>query len=271
MMPILVLDRKNNVGLENKAVIEFFGKSVMDENIASIILLDGKPPIQSFFRDSFRDELITIDTPQGIRTCEMMLTVERDRLGDIIFKVAIIRDKTETFHMDSLLDKALTDELTGARTRRYFMEMAEEELLECINNDLQYSVVMIDADHFKDINDTHGHPVGDEVLRILVSRIRNTLKADTLLARYGGEEFILSLPDISWEDTISTAERIRVSIENDTFMVNNLEIKVTISLGVAFLTDEATSVYNIIGNADKALYKAKETGRNKVVNYEDMK
>jgi len=136
---------------------------------------------------------------------------------------------------------------------------------------MQYSVVMIDADHFKDINDTHGHPVGDEVLRILVSRIRNTLKADTLLARYGGEEFVISLPGLSWEDTISTSERIRVSIENDTFMVNNIEIKVTISLGVASMTDEATSIYNIIGNADKALYRAKETGRNKVVCYSEMK
>ena len=270
MMPIVVLDRRNNVGLENKAAIEFFGKSIMDENITSHILLDGKPPIQSFFRDSFRNELITVNTPKGIRTCEMMLTVERGKLGDTIFKVLIIRDKTETFHMDSLLDKALTDELTGARTRRYFVEMAEEELLECISKDLQYSIILIDADYFKDINDTHGHPVGDEVLRILVSRIRNTLKADTLLARYGGEEFVISLPDINWEDALSTAERIRVSIENDTFMANNLEINVTISLGVASLTNEATSISNIIGNADKALYKAKETGRNRVVYIDEV-
>ena len=265
MIPILVLDESNNVGLENKAASEFFGKSVINENITSLILLDGKPPIQSFFRDSIDNELITVDTPQGIKTCDMMLTVEGNKLGDTIFKVVIIRDKTETFHMDSLLDKALTDELTGARTRRYFMEMSEEELTVCIANNLQYSVILIDADYFKEINDSHGHPVGDEVLRILASRIGNTLKADTLLARFGGEEFIISLPDISLEDAISTAERISVSIENDTFMVNNLEIKVTISLGVAFLTSEATSISNIIGNADKALYKAKEAGRNVVV------
>jgi len=271
MVPILVLDRKNNIGLENKAAIEFFGKSIIEENIASNILLDGKPPIQSFFKDSFRSELITVNTPQGIRTCEMMLTVERDRLGDTIFKVIIIRDKTETFYMDSLLDKALTDELTGARTRRYFVEMAEEDLIDCINNDLEFSVIMIDADHFKDINDAHGHPVGDEVLRILVSRIRNTLKADTLLARYGGEEFVISLPKISPEDALSTAERIRVSIENDTFMVNNIEIKVTISLGVASLSFDASSISTIIGNADKALYRAKETGRNKVVYIDDVR
>ena len=271
MMPILVLDRKNNVGLENKAAIEFFGKSVIEGNIASHIMLDGKPPIQSFFKDSFRNELITVTTPLGIRTCEMMLTVERDKLGDTLFKVAIIRDKTETFYMDSLLDKALTDELTGARTRRYFVEIAEEELIECINSNKQFSVIMIDADHFKDINDTYGHPVGDEVLRILVSRIRNTLKADTLLARYGGEEFVISLPDISREDAISTAERIRVSIESDTFMIENIEINVTISLGVASLAFDAATISNIIGNADKALYRAKQTGRNKVVYIDELR
>jgi len=271
MVPILVLDRKNNVGLENKAALEFFGKSIMEGNIAEHILLDGRQPIQSFFKESIRNELVTVNTPQGIRTCEMMLTVERDKLGDTLYKVVIIRDKTETFYMDTLLDKALTDELTGARTRRYFVEMAEEEMIMCINNDLQFSVIMIDADHFKDINDNHGHPVGDEVLRILVSRIRNTLKADTLLARYGGEEFVISLPDISWEDALSTAERIRVSIENDTFMINNLEIKVTISLGVASLSFEATSISTIIGNADKALYRAKQTGRNKVVYIDEIR
>jgi len=270
MMPILVLDRKNNVGLENKAAIDFFGKSIMDRNIASYVLLEGRPPIQSFFDEGFEDELMTVETPLGVRTCEMMLTVEKDRLGDTLFKVAIIRDKTESFRMDSLLDKALTDELTGARTRRYFMEVAEEELIECIGNEKQYSVIMIDADHFKDINDTHGHPVGDEVLRILVSRVRNLLKADTLLARYGGEEFVVSLPDISWEDAVGTAERIRSGIEYDTFRVNEHEIKVTISLGVASLNDDATSIANIISNADKALYKAKQTGRNRVVYYDEV-
>jgi len=191
-------------------------------------------------------------------------------LGDTLFKVVIIRDKTESLYMDKLLDKALTDELTGARTRRYFIEMAEEELSECIDNDHQYSIIIIDADHFKDINDSHGHPVGDEVLRILVSRIRNLLKADTLFARYGGEEFIISLPDISWEDALSTAERIRVGIENDTFRVDEHEINVTISLGVASLSDSAVSIENIISNADKALYKAKESGRNRVVYIDEV-
>jgi len=270
MMPILVLDRQNHVGLENRAAIEFFGKSLMDKDFTSYIFLDGKQPSHNLFEEGFDNEMMTAETPQGVRICDLMLTVDKDRLGDTLYKVVIIRDQTDSIHMDNLLDKALTDELTGARTRRYFMEIADEELLKCIEENKQYSIIMIDADHFKFINDAYGHPVGDEVLRILISRIRNLIKADTLIARYGGEEFIISMPDISWEDAIGTAERIRVGIESDTFRVDTNEIKVTISLGVASLTDDVTSISNIISNADKALYRAKETGRNKVVYIDEV-
>jgi len=438
-MPILILDRKNNVGLENKAATDFFGKSHMEENIASIVLRDGKSPDQSFFDNSFINEVITVESPLGIRTCEMMLTVEHDKLGDTIFKVVVIRDRTESYYKDSLLesvnqvsgillepdigyfemnlymamgmmakavdvdrvyvwendmidgkllctqiyewsegakpqqglehmknveydsiltgleemlsggqclnlqvntldesqqvhftdqgiysslvapvfiqerfwgfvgvddcrrtrvfteneenillsasrlivnamirndmthklDTALTDELTGARSRRYYIEKAEDEIRSCIEEGVNYAVIIIDVDFFKKVNDTYGHPVGDDVLRILVSRIRNTLKLDTLLARFGGEEFIVSLCDMNNEDVIGTAERLRESIENDAFKIKDLEINVTISLGVAFLTAAGESLSEVISNADKALYKAKQTGRNKVVSFEE--
>jgi len=265
-MPILVLDRQNNVGLENRAAIDFFGSSSVEKNILSV-LSDSGTLIQSFFNDDFQNEIIVVETPSGVRTGEMMLTVERDKLGDAIFKVVIINDKTDSYYKDTLLEKALTDELTGARTRRYCIEIAEEEVLECIRNGLQYSAIIIDVDHFKVINDTYGHPVGDEVLRILVSRIRNALKSDTLLARYGGEEFVISLPDFSSGDAQGTAERIRAIIESDAFSINDEELTVTISLGVASLTGAASTFTKIISNADKALYKAKQSGRNKVVYY----
>jgi len=170
--------------------------------------------------------------------------------------------------MTQQLDTALTDELTGARSRRYFVDAAEEELRMSNENGHRYSVIIIDADYFKKVNDTYGHPVGDEVLKILVSRIKNTIKIETLFARYGGEEFVVSLPNLAHEDVMATAERIRANIESDKFKVDDLEIDVTISLGVASKTHEATTLSVIISNADKALYQAKQTGRNKVVFYE---
>ena len=108
-------------------------------------------------------------------------------------------------------------------------------------------------------------------MKILVARSRNTLKHNTLTARYGGEEFIVSLPDISHENVLSTAERIRQNIEVDTFKINKFTLNVTISLGVASLTSKSMSLSEIISNADKALYQAKQTGRNKVVNYDGVK
>jgi len=268
MMPILVLDRKNNVGLENKATTDFLGVNITGENIASYILYEEKPVDQSFFNDSFDSEVVTIETPSGTRICEMRLTVERDKLGDTIFKVVILRDLTERFHMTQQLDTALTDELTGARNRRYFVEKATEQLNSCIEKGQRYSLIIIDADHFKNVNDTYGHHVGDEVLRILVARTRNTLKQDTLLARIGGEEFVVSLPDTSHENVMSTAERIRAGIESNAFKTDDHQIKVTISIGVASLSDEAKTLSDILRNSDKALYKAKQTGRNKVIYYE---
>jgi diguanylate cyclase (GGDEF)-like protein len=133
--------------------------------------------------------------------------------------------------MTKELDTALTDELTGARNRRYFMEAAKQELQRCIQDNLPYSLIMIDADYFKRVNDTYGHPVGDKVLKILVARIRNNLKQDTLVARYGGEEFIVSLPEISQEDVLSAAERIRSNIPNDSLNIDIDDLQLNVTQG----------------------------------------
>jgi diguanylate cyclase (GGDEF)-like protein len=148
------------------------------------------------------------------------------------------------------------------------MEAAERELQRCAQEGLPYSLIMIDADYFKRVNDTYGHPVGDVVLKILVARVLNTLKQDTLVARYGGEEFIVSLPEIYHDNVLGTAERIRQNIESDSFKIDDLSISVTISLGVASMSAQTDTLSEIISNADKALYQAKQTGRNKVVYYE---
>ena len=436
-IPILVLDTQNIIGLENKAAAHFFGVSLLGKNISEVVRLDNKPPNQSFFVNSFASEIISAETPSGVRICDMLLTVERDKLGDAICKVAIIRDITESMYKDSLLEavnrlsgtllepdtsnfeinlymamgmmakavdahrvyiwknhtinedlyctqvyqwsesseeqqnndasvtvpyreimidleerlssgecingivkailpengsnltaqdilsilivpvfmhdhfwgfvrfddcykerifteneelilrsasrmiansiirnemtkqleSALTDELTGARNRRYFMELADKELMKCINEELPYSLIMIDADFFKEINDTYGHPVGDEVLKILVARISHTLKRDTLVSRYGGDEFVVSLPDTGPENIILTAERIRSNIEDNAFKIGDIELRVTASLGIGSLTTRSKTLAEIISDADKALYQAKQSGRNKVVNF----
>jgi len=190
-------------------------------------------------------------------------------LDSIELAIVYIRDLsdiTKAVAMVDYLEKAAyTDALTGARNRRYFKDKAEKELKDCIERELPYSLIMIDADHFKHVNDNYGHPVGDEVLKILVARILHNIKKDTMVARYGGEEFVVTLPNVVHDDVYGTAERIRKSVEASVFHIGDLELEVTISVGVASKTDQVTALADIIANADKALYEAKEAGRNTVV------
>ena len=171
------------------------------------------------------------------------------------------------FNRNLQRDLALTDALTGVRNRRYLMEKAEQELQHCTQKNADFSAIMVDIDFFKSINDRYGHLSGDEVLKILTARIRHILKHDTLLARYGGEEFVITLPGVKHEDAMKTAWRIQKTIESYAFRIGELEINITASFGVASKTPSCTTLADIIDKADKALYKAKESGRNTVVGY----
>jgi len=174
---------------------------------------------------------------------------------------------TNVFNRNAQRNLARTDALTGVRNRHYLKEAAEQELQNCIEKNLNFSLIMIDIDRFKAINDHYGHPCGDEVLKILTSRIRHVLKHDTLLARYGGEEFVVTLTGVDQESAEKTAWRLQKAIEASAFQIAGLEIQVTASFGVASKTDRYTTLLEIINNADKALYQAKEAGRNTVIGY----
>jgi len=165
---------------------------------------------------------------------------------------------------------AFTDTLTGAHTRRYFMDKAEQELSESNKHKYNFHLLMLDVDFFKNINDEYGHQIGDEVLKIVVARISNVMRRNTLVARYGGEEFIIMLTDIDYEDAVKTAGRIQQKLAESEFRVGDLRLCINVSLGVATKSDPEESLADIIHNADMALYEAKRTGRNKVIEYRRM-
>ena len=164
---------------------------------------------------------------------------------------------------------AFTDTLTDASSRLYFLENAEREIETCVKEGKAFSLVMLDVDRFKEINDTCGHQIGDEVLKILVARVRHALKKGTLVARYGGEEFVIMLPDTDHKSAIKSAWRVQKSLASSPFLIGDTELAVTASFGVASKTDEHTTLSDLIENADKALYWAKRNGRNTVASYFD--
>lgn len=161
---------------------------------------------------------------------------------------------------------AITDGLTGIFNRRHIMTRFNEEFERARRLNKNLGCIMIDIDRFKSINDEFGHLVGDEVLREVSVRIKNSIRIYDVLGRYGGEEFLIVLPDTDFDNTRSLAERIRENVKADMFLTADmpLHIHITVSLGITRMTDGDSSIDDIIKRADKGLYKAKNSGRDRV-------
>ena len=179
-----------------------------------------------------------------------------------------LRDLHKAVDAAETLEKlAYHDGLTGAHNHRYFYETAEREMNKCKAEGAPFSLIYLDIDNFKMINDTYGHTVGDGILKILVSRVSNTLRKEAVITRYGGEEFVIIMPGINVDDAKKTAWRIRDGVEAAKFMVEGLQIDVTVSVGLAQY-DPKDSLSTLVIKADTALYAAKSCGKNTVVVYE---
>ena len=167
--------------------------------------------------------------------------------------------------IQDLEDLATTDGLTRLYNRRHFMERAESEFLRSQRYKRELSVFLIDADHFKLINDEHGHEGGDRALRMLAEACRQGLRQLDVIGRYGGEELVVLLPETSAALAFEAAERLRHSVEQLQIQGVEGQIRLTVSIGVATAGDHTESVAALINMADRALYEAKRNGRNRVV------
>jgi diguanylate cyclase (GGDEF)-like protein len=158
--------------------------------------------------------------------------------------------------------KASMDSLTGLHNRAEILRVLERELNRMHRHGYTMSVLMIDVDHFKKINDQHGHPAGDEVLRHIGGVLQRTMRSYDDIGRYGGEEFIAVLPETNLNQAISAAERIRACIEQADIRYNKLQFKMTISVGAVSSFGTEDTPHGLIERADMALYAAKQSGRN---------
>ncbi len=167
---------------------------------------------------------------------------------------------------EKLREMALRDGLTSLYNHRYFQETLDREIGRARRYGHPISLIMIDIDHFKKINDTYGHQQGDVVLKGIGEIIKSTIRDSDIPARYGGEEFAIILPHIELKGAVACAERLRQKVENHSFNLNGTQITVTISLGVTstFPAQKEVSKTALIEMADRALYHSKNSGRNKV-------
>ncbi|BAZ93077.1 GGDEF domain-containing protein [Thiohalobacter sp. COW1] len=159
---------------------------------------------------------------------------------------------------------AATDALTGAANRREFMSRLEQEAARARRGEQTLSLLMFDLDHFKVVNDEHGHQAGDEVLKVVADLAREVLRPSDVLGRLGGEEFAVLLPAAELDLACQVAERLRQRLEREVIRVGDAQVRITLSVGVDQLCPDADSVRDLIQRTDTRLYRAKEAGRNRV-------
>lgn len=186
------------------------------------------------------------------------------RTGNTILKF-LKEGKIENVHYNKMYDLATRDDLTQSLNKKAILELIAEEFSRSLARELALCLVMFDIDHFKQTNDKFGHQAGDYVLKETCSLIKNKMiRSQDALGRYGGEEFALVLRETPLRIAVEVAERIRSTIEKHSFIFDGKSIPVTISMGVVSLDSTCKSPDAFIALADKALYDAKNTGRNKV-------
>jgi diguanylate cyclase (GGDEF)-like protein len=189
------------------------------------------------------------------------------KVGSSIFKFldGASADVEVQYH-ETIYTLTIADGLTGVNNKRFFLEYLEREMGRAHRYHRALSLMMFDIDHFKQINDTHGHIAGDYVLRELAQTVKRQVRREQCFARYGGEEFAVVIPEDGPEKARVFAEKLRRLIEEKTFVFEDHKvIPVTVSIGIADMTADMTEPTHFVKVADANLYKAKKSGRNRVV------
>jgi diguanylate cyclase (GGDEF)-like protein/PAS domain S-box-containing protein len=168
-----------------------------------------------------------------------------------------------------LREQATRDDLTGIHNRRHFVDVAEREMARSRRNGQPLSLVMLDADHFKAVNDLHGHLAGDEALKLIASLLGSTSRAEDLACRLGGEEFAVLLPGMSHEKALQRADEWRVALAAQKTRIGGTELRLTASFGVATYPQHGETLVDLMRCVDSRMYLAKAQGRNRVVGATD--
>lgn len=213
-----------------------------------------------------------IDYEQELRTAKKQIEDAYRQKEQALAKLEQIhkeieRKQSELMEMNAMLvELSVTDKLTGLKNRRYFQEKLDEQLHKYQETGQAFSLVIIDIDHFKQVNDTWGHQMGDEVLEMLAKTLTNHARSEDTAARLGGEEFVLILPHTDAAQSRKIAERLRIAV-TETVWPNG---SITVSSGIATVNPDDSGA-SLLKKADEALYASKENGRNRVTHIEDLK
>ncbi len=237
-------------------------------------LLEALPNLRSLYADlatdgAFQHE-IEVPAGEGLKFYEVRISSLYDHRRWVSGRLILLRDiTTRKLAENQLKQLAITDSLTGLFNRRYFFSLAEAEFKRAVETGGALSVVLMDIDYFKNVNDRFGHLAGDQVLERMAGRSREALRKDDILARYGGEEFAVLLPRTGSEAAGQVAERLRANVAREELIPDVGSVEITASLGVASLDATPGLTFDqLLDRADQALYQAKHENRNRVCTWE---
>lgn len=188
--------------------------------------------------------------------------INKAKMTTLLSQLELFLKRSQLYR--EIQELSITDGLTGVYVRRYFLKRLKEELSRAKINGSTLSYILLDVDEFKNINDTYGHIAGDAALKWIAGILSASLRSIDMCARFGGEEFCLMLPETTKEQAFAVSQRIRLRVEEAKIMAYNESIACTISIGIASYPDDAEQINALIDKADKALYRAKAKGRNRV-------
>jgi diguanylate cyclase (GGDEF)-like protein len=230
-------------------MVATFGVGAVAFYVRGIAVMFAADPMQAFISPSpFQGALFVTAAAAAILATFAFLLLQKERADGEAMRLATM------------------DPLTGAYNRRTFHEIAERELSRIRRADQPLSIIIVDLDHFRPINEKHGNRVGDQVLQKIANIVRGALRTEDMLVRYGGEEFLVMLPDVPGPGAVIVAGRIRKAVEAEPLLVDGHTIAMTVSVGVSARLDEGPeSMEHLLARADGALALAKQRGRNRVV------
>ncbi len=270
----LHLDSQEIVASAGAAMIyEMEGERFALEQIKRVAMPEYRPALDTAMKRLIEegapyDVEFRIHAPRSGQVKDLHSIAVYNPVHNAVF--GVLQDVTQQKNVERELERMVqTDPLTQVFSRRFFMELAERELANAVRYGRELSVLMLDVDHFKAINDVHGHQTGDLVLRTLGQAFGDILRGVDIVGRIGGEEFAVVLPETGVLRAFDVAERLRGAIEcKDIPLPRGLPIRITVSIGIAAASKSQENIDTLLARADQALYDAKHLGRNQVRVYE---
>ena len=253
----------HTIGRQAQATIQIAHESISRRHTEILV----RPGGRTFVRDLHSTNGTKINETPIQNTSIEVMPGDRIRLSKAVVVQFEMKDALEREVQEDLYSSAVRDGLTGVYNKRFLHDRAEQEVAYAGRHNTLLSVILFDLDHFKQVNDTYGHPAGDQVLIEIAQRVHNALRAEDILARVGGEEFAILMRGTSKREAMLAAERIRESVSSTPVIHQGHPISVTLSLGVASLAQGTStpSASSFLAQADALLYQAKEQGRNRTV------